>query len=211
MENVLGLQSAAGGEYFTRVQHEARLLNYRFVAQVADAFALGVPQKRRRQLFVEVSGDVPGFFPNELKPSPRAFPAPRQGRPLAICRLPSREQVMKAQATTSLADTLISHDGAKSPSGICMACSRSRFRQTFRCDLNRGETSRALRRAGLLGCRFSARCSQITQIYTDFRNANASSICEICVNLWILSACSGTITGCPSKEKPTACLARSYS
>jgi DNA (cytosine-5)-methyltransferase 1 len=79
MENVLGLQSAAGGEYFTRVQHEARLLNYRFVAQVADAFALGVPQKRRRQLFVEVSGDVPGFFPNELKPSPRAFPGATSG------------------------------------------------------------------------------------------------------------------------------------
>jgi DNA (cytosine-5)-methyltransferase 1 len=74
MENVLGLQTAAGGEYFTRVQHEARLLGYRVVAQVADAFALGVPQKRRRQLIVGVRGDLPGFFPTHLAPAPRALP-----------------------------------------------------------------------------------------------------------------------------------------
>lgn len=79
MENVLGLQSAAGGEYFTRVQHEARLLGYRVVAQVADAFALGVPQKRRRQLIVGVRGDLPGFFPTELAPAPRAFPGTTLG------------------------------------------------------------------------------------------------------------------------------------
>ena len=79
MENVLGLQSAAGGEYFTRVQHEARLLGYRVVAQVADAFALGAPQKRRRQLIVGVRSDVAGFFPNEIAPSPRAFPGTTLG------------------------------------------------------------------------------------------------------------------------------------
>ena len=79
MENVLGLQSAAGGEYFTRVQHEARLLGYRVVAQIADAFALGVPQKRKRQLIVGVHGDVPGFFPSQLAPPPRAFPGTTLG------------------------------------------------------------------------------------------------------------------------------------
>jgi DNA (cytosine-5)-methyltransferase 1 len=79
MENVLGLQSAVGGEYFTRVQHEARLLNYRVVAQVADAFSLGVPQRRRRQLVIGVRGDLPGFFPTELAPSPRAFPGTTLG------------------------------------------------------------------------------------------------------------------------------------
>ena len=73
MENVLGIQSAAGGEYFTRVQHEARLLGYRVVAQIADAFALGVPQKRRRQLIIGVRGDLPGFFPTQLTPAPRAL------------------------------------------------------------------------------------------------------------------------------------------
>ncbi len=86
MENVLGLQSAAGGEYFTRVQHEARLLGYRVVAQVADAFALGVPQKRRRQLIIGVRRDIAGFFPTSLTPAPRAI----VGTPLgaAICDLP---------------------------------------------------------------------------------------------------------------------------
>ncbi len=79
MENVLGLQTAAGGEYFTAVQHEARLLGYRVVSQVADAFALGVPQKRRRQLIIGVRSDLPGFFPSELAPAPRAFPGTTLG------------------------------------------------------------------------------------------------------------------------------------
>jgi DNA (cytosine-5)-methyltransferase 1 len=74
MENVLGIQSASGGIYFTRVQHEARKLGYRVVAQVADAFSLGVPQKRRRQLIIGVRADLPGFFPPALTPAPRAKP-----------------------------------------------------------------------------------------------------------------------------------------
>ena len=89
MENVLGIQSAAGGEYFTRVQHEARLLGYRVVAQIADAFALGVPQKRRRQLIIGVRGDLPGFFPTQLAPAPRALVGTTLGP--AICDLPRLE------------------------------------------------------------------------------------------------------------------------
>jgi DNA (cytosine-5)-methyltransferase 1 len=73
IENVLGLKSAAGGVYFTRVQNEARALGYRIVPQVADAFALGVPQKRRRQLIIGVREDLPGFFPKALNPAPRAL------------------------------------------------------------------------------------------------------------------------------------------
>ena len=89
MENVLGIQSAAGGEYFTRVQHEARLLGYRVVAQIADAFALGVPQKRRRQLIIGVRGDLPGFFPTQLAPAPRVLVGTTLGP--AICDLPRVE------------------------------------------------------------------------------------------------------------------------
>ena len=89
MENVLGIQSAAGGEYFTRVQHETRLLGYRVVAQIADAFALGVPQKRRRQLIIGVRGDLPGFFPTQLTPAPRALAGTTLGP--AICDLPRLE------------------------------------------------------------------------------------------------------------------------
>ncbi len=89
MENVLGIQSAAGGEYFTRVQHEARLLGYRVAAQIADSFDLGVPQKRRRQLIIGVRGDVPGFFPSQLTPAPRALVGTTLGP--AICDLPRLE------------------------------------------------------------------------------------------------------------------------
>lgn len=81
MENVLGIRSAAGGEYFTRVQNEARELGraagrpgYRVHAQIEDAWELGVPQKRRRQLIIGVRNDLPGYFLPELKPAPRAEP-----------------------------------------------------------------------------------------------------------------------------------------
>ncbi len=79
MENVLGIQTAAGGAYFTAVQHEARLLGYRVVAQVADAFALGVPQKRKRQLIIGVRDSLPGFFPGSISPAPRAIPGTTLG------------------------------------------------------------------------------------------------------------------------------------
>ncbi len=74
MENVLGIRSAAGGEYFTAVQKEARQLGYRVHGQVEDAWELGVPQKRRRQLFIGVRGDLPGYFLPQLKAAPRAEP-----------------------------------------------------------------------------------------------------------------------------------------
>lgn len=74
MENVLGIRTAAGGEYFTRVQKESRELGYRVHGQIEDAWELGVPQKRRRQLFIGVRGDLPGYFLPELKPAPRAEP-----------------------------------------------------------------------------------------------------------------------------------------
>lgn len=81
MENVLGIRTAAGGEYFTRVQQEARDLGradgrpgYRVHTQVEDAWDLGVPQKRRRQLIVGVRSDLPGYFLPILKPAPRAQP-----------------------------------------------------------------------------------------------------------------------------------------
>jgi DNA (cytosine-5)-methyltransferase 1 len=78
MENVLGLRSASGGEYFTAVQKEARELGraagqpgYRVHGQIEDAWELGVPQKRRRQLIIGVRNDLPGYFIPDLKPAPR--------------------------------------------------------------------------------------------------------------------------------------------
>ena len=76
MENVLGIRSASGGEYFTRVQKEARAIGYRVHAQVEDCFELGLPQKRRRQLFIGTRLDLPDYFRPEIKPAPRATDHP---------------------------------------------------------------------------------------------------------------------------------------
>lgn len=76
MENVMGIQSAAKGKFFTLVQAEARKLGYRVQAQVEEAWKLGVPQKRRRQLVIGVLNDVPGYFAGELKPASRTFGSP---------------------------------------------------------------------------------------------------------------------------------------
>ena len=73
MENVLGIQSAAKGKFFTLIQSEARALGYRVHPQIEEAWKLGVPQKRRRQLIIGVRADVPGFFQTELLPSQRAW------------------------------------------------------------------------------------------------------------------------------------------
>lgn len=79
IENVLGLRSAAGGQYFTAVQHESRILGkdkggpgYRVHSQIEHGVKLGVPQKRRRQLIVGVRADLPGYFPTDLKRPTRA-------------------------------------------------------------------------------------------------------------------------------------------
>lgn len=91
MENVLGLRTAAGGEYFTRVQKEARELGraagrpgYRVHSQIEDAWELGVPQKRRRQLIIGVRNDLPGYFLPDLQPAPRVFPGSAAGPPAAF-------------------------------------------------------------------------------------------------------------------------------
>jgi DNA (cytosine-5)-methyltransferase 1 len=74
MENVLGIRSAAGGEYFTRVQKEARQLGYRVHSQMEDAWKLGVPQKRRRQLIIGTRQDLPEYFRPGLQRAPHAVP-----------------------------------------------------------------------------------------------------------------------------------------
>jgi len=64
IENVLGFRSAADGKYLTRIHHEARRLGrgngqqgYRVHGQIEDAWELGVPQKRRRQLIIGVRAE----------------------------------------------------------------------------------------------------------------------------------------------------------
>ena len=72
MENVMGIQSAAKGKFFTLVQSDARQLGYRVHPQVEEAWKLGVPQKRRRQLIIGVRNEVPGYFSSDLSPAKRS-------------------------------------------------------------------------------------------------------------------------------------------
>jgi DNA (cytosine-5)-methyltransferase 1 len=89
MENVLGIQSAAKGKFFTLVQAEARKRGYRVHAQVEESWKLGVPQKRRRQLVIGVRNDVAGYFSNELTPAERVSQQPTPTLWDAIGDLPS--------------------------------------------------------------------------------------------------------------------------
>ena len=92
MENVLGLRSAVGGTCLTAVQKEARALEYRVHGQIEDAWELGVPQKRRRQLIIGVRNDLPGYFPPETRPLHVLNRASGWGPPLATCHPPPRRR-----------------------------------------------------------------------------------------------------------------------
>lgn len=86
MENVLGIKSADNGQYFTRIQREARKAGYRVHPQVEKVWDLGVPQKRVRQLIIGTRLDLVAYFPNKLEPAPRASDRPTLGE--AIGDLP---------------------------------------------------------------------------------------------------------------------------
>ena len=68
MENVLGIKSAADGEYFTRIQSEARASGYRVHGQVVTASDFGVPQKRQRQFIFGTRLDFLEFFHEGFMP-----------------------------------------------------------------------------------------------------------------------------------------------
>lgn len=61
MENVPGIRSAAGGEFFASVQADARKLGYRVHASTVCAWHYGVPQKRERQLIIGTASSLPIF------------------------------------------------------------------------------------------------------------------------------------------------------
>lgn len=64
MENVPGIRSAAGGEFFTRVQVQSRELGYRVIPYEVKAWRFGVPQKRVRQLIIGTRRELPLFIPD---------------------------------------------------------------------------------------------------------------------------------------------------
>jgi DNA (cytosine-5)-methyltransferase 1 len=74
MENVPGIKSAAGGEFFTRVQVESRELGYRVIPYEVEAWRFGVPQKRVRQLIIGTRRELPLFIPDRyIKPTHAAL------------------------------------------------------------------------------------------------------------------------------------------
>lgn len=68
IENVLGIRTAASGEFYTRVNSEARALGYRVHGEEIRAWRYGVPQKRIRQLIVGTKNELPIFAMNCLLP-----------------------------------------------------------------------------------------------------------------------------------------------
>lgn len=65
MENVLGIKRMQNGIYFSAIQHEARSIGYRVIAEEVNAWEYGVPQKRVRQLFVGTLSELPVFVSSQ--------------------------------------------------------------------------------------------------------------------------------------------------
>jgi DNA (cytosine-5)-methyltransferase 1 len=77
MENVPGIRNAAGGEFFTSIQIEARKLGYRVHAATICAWQYGVPQKRERQLIIGTACELPIFSTALYVPQTHADPEGR--------------------------------------------------------------------------------------------------------------------------------------
>lgn len=123
IENVLGIRTAAGGKYFTAVQHEARTLGqskglpgYRVHDQIEKAENLGVPQKRRRQLIIGVRADLPGYFSPELVPAPRATLGTMLGDAIGdLPPLAAGEGLHIREYDYKLRDNLLNHHQGETP------------------------------------------------------------------------------------------------
>jgi DNA (cytosine-5)-methyltransferase 1 len=63
MENVLGIQKAASGVYFTKIQEKCRSIGYVVAPVEINCWEFGVPQKRIRQLFIGTKVGNPLFMP----------------------------------------------------------------------------------------------------------------------------------------------------
>lgn len=77
MENVPGIRNAAGGEFSTAIQQDARALGYRVHATTICAWQHGVPQKRERQLIIGTASNLPIFSTNVYVPQTHEDPVKR--------------------------------------------------------------------------------------------------------------------------------------
>jgi len=71
-ENVSGLVKGTAKGYFKRILSELKLCGYRVSCRVLDAQWLGVPQSRRRTIFIGVREDL-GIEPAHPKPLPYRY------------------------------------------------------------------------------------------------------------------------------------------
>jgi DNA (cytosine-5)-methyltransferase 1 len=161
MENVLGMKSAAGGAFFTRVQVESRQLGYRVIPYEVKAWQFGVPQKRIRQLMIGTRRELPLFVADRFIKPTHFEGEGAEGQPLvtlgeAIGDLPSidagdeaheraydldmRRQHIKRYGTRFVRDVL-KVDTAKSLTGHSARAHSNRDLRDFR-RLQEGENSR---------------------------------------------------------------------
>lgn len=80
MENVLGIRTAAGGEFFAKVQAQGRELGYRVHGELVCAWHYGVPQKRVRQFIIGTKPELPIFTCRRFMPPRYALPGKENGQ-----------------------------------------------------------------------------------------------------------------------------------
>ena len=66
MENVMGIMSAEGGMHFEGLRHETKIVGYRPTHAVVNAVNYGVPQSRRRMLFLGIRNDIAGSEDDDI-------------------------------------------------------------------------------------------------------------------------------------------------
>jgi DNA (cytosine-5)-methyltransferase 1 len=83
IENVLGIRTTAGGDFYTRVNFEARALGYRVHGEEIRAWRYGVPQKRIRQLIIGTKNELPIFVGSRFMPPTHSDSAGEKASQLA--------------------------------------------------------------------------------------------------------------------------------
>lgn len=101
MENVPGIRTADGGNYFAAIQAEGRRLGYRVHNTRICAWRYGIPQKRERELIIGTRRELPVFSASMYMPATHADPAiaVNRRRPAAVRTAPGRRRSLEPPVT----------------------------------------------------------------------------------------------------------------